>query len=115
MERMMVDFPAPLAPIKHTASRAPTSRSIPLSTFAAPRDACRPVTSSTIGRLSEIGFDHNWIDLHLLGRALADQFAIAEHDDLVRQLHNDPHIVFDQYDRGPGAIEIFHDLRHPFD
>ncbi len=48
---------------------------------------------------AEIGGDHLRIGLDLGGRALRDLAPVIEHDDVVRNAHDDAHVVLDQKDR----------------
>src|SRR6476660_4389718 len=58
-----------------------------------------PLPWSSSVRLSEIRADHIGIRADLLRRAVADLLAVVEHDDAIRDVHHDPHVVLDQHDR----------------
>ena len=49
---------------------------------------------------AEIGGDDLRIVAHLRRRAVGDLDAVVEHDDMVGNLHHDRHVVLDQQDRG---------------
>ena len=63
---------------------------------------CSDVRLARLGRLdlvrrgAEVGRDHGGIALDLLRRALGDLLAEVEHDDAVRDRHDQLHVVLDQ-------------------
>src|SRR5271166_4825588 len=90
----VVVLPAPLRPTSVTTSPCLTSRSTPCSTWLSSYQALRPRTSSIDA--TEVRVDDGAIIVHLLVRPLADDLAILQDDDVVREPLNDVHVVLDE-------------------
>src|SRR3972149_11254518 len=66
-------------------------------------------------RLAEIGLDHAWVGLDLVGRALRDLLPHVEHRHAVGDVHDDPHVVLDEDDgRAPFLVDVEGEARHVF-
>src|SRR5438309_5155171 len=48
------------------------------------------------GGLPEVGLDHPRVPPDLIGRALGDFLAVVEDGHVVRDAHDDPHLVLDE-------------------
>ena len=59
---------------------------------------------------TEIGVDHVLVPADRIRRALGKDAAVAEHDDLWRDLEHDVHVVLDEHDGDPLALPEFADL-----
>ena len=111
----VVVLPAPFAPIRHTSSPSPTSRSMPLHRLdaavgdlrararraaarSAPRHAARLAGSATTSppRYAAITFGSFCTSR---GGAFGDLLAVVEHQHAVAHAHHQLHVVLDQQDR----------------
>src|SRR5262249_40933873 len=86
--RMVVDLPAPLAPINATISPSPTSRLMPCSAWMRPYNRVMSSISSSIRRHPQVGRDHLRVVAHLGRRTLGDLLAELQHHDAVGDLHD---------------------------
>src|ERR1700679_1330847 len=75
---------------------------MPLSTSMRPYALCRSSTSSTLHHLraglAEIGLMDDRVLAHLGRRPSGKEPAAVQHDDMVRDLHDELHVVLDQND-----------------
>ncbi len=58
----------------------------------------------------QIGVDDVLVGAHLVGGAFGDLAAVIEHDDPVRDIHDDAHVVFDEDDGGAEFIVDVEDV-----
>src|SRR5712691_8957730 len=100
-QRSTVVLPAPLRPTSVTSSPPPTRNDTFRTACASPYQAERSVTSRArlAMRLSEVGDDDRGILTDCRVRALRDDPALLQHDDLVGELGDDAHVVFHEHDR----------------
>src|SRR3954468_11236192 len=106
MARIVVVFPAPLAPSSTTTSPSSTRRSRPRSTCTGPYAASSPSTSSrvviatpSLSSAPEVGLDDALVVLHHSRGAFGDLASEVEDDDLVGDAHHELHVMFDEQDR----------------
>src|SRR3954471_6100166 len=92
-------LPAPLGPTTHTSSPRSTCNDTSHSAGAAPYAACT-FTTSSMGRLSQVGTHHIGVAHHFARLSLRDQLAVVQHHDAVRQRHHRAHHVLDEDDGG---------------
>src|SRR5690606_13700975 len=95
IEFISVDLPAPLGPSRQTISPLFRSRSTSCSICAGPIQVSSDRTSS-MGAFSKIRIQNQRVVAHVFGRAFADQAAVVQDADVMRQAHDDAHIMFDQ-------------------
>src|SRR5271155_5868082 len=110
----MIDFsvvvlPAPFRPSRVTTSPSRTSRSTPWRICDSLYQACRPLTSSTVGARAagvraraasamphpEIGLLHVFVLRHLAIIALRKHASACQHGDAMRQIGDHLEIVLD--------------------
>src|SRR5664280_3654941 len=60
-------------------------------------------------RGSQIRFDHARVVRDFLWRALGDLLAVAHADDLLRDRHDDAHVVLDDEDRDAALVDLADD------
>src|SRR5437764_10959695 len=84
MTLISVLLPAPLGPTTHTSSPRSTCSDTSHSAGAAPYAACT-FTTSSMGRLSQVGTHHLGVAHHFARLSLRDQLAVVQHHDAVRQ------------------------------
>src|SRR5689334_23231285 len=101
--RMVVDFPAPLAPIRATISPSPTVRLMPCRAWMRPYINVTSFSSSSIGRHSQVRRDHSRVVPHLGGRPLSDLLAELQHHDPVGHTHDQAHVVLDEQHGHPAV------------
>ena len=54
-----------------------------------------------------------WLAADFVGRAVADLAPVVQHDDAVRDVHHDSHVVLDQHDGRPEfVVDVEHEARH---
>src|SRR5829696_6142863 len=99
-----VDLPAPFDPRSDTICPRSTDSVTSASAATAPYRADRPEISSMCGLVAQIGGDHGGGAPDFGGRALADLFAVIEHDDAVACGHDHAHVVLDQQHRNGVVI-----------
>src|SRR5690349_11193444 len=97
--RMVVDLPAPFAPMSATISPWSTVRLIPCRAWIRPYRSVMLSISSSIGRYPQVGGDHLRIVADLRGRTLGDLLAELQHHDPVAHPHDQAHVVLDEQDR----------------
>src|SRR3954469_21747206 len=97
MARSVVVLPAPLRPMTQTASPAATVSDTPCRMWLRPYQALRSRTSSiALDRLAEIDAPHLLVRADVVGRALGEEPAVVQHQDAVRDAHDELHPVLDK-------------------
>src|SRR5215468_3475739 len=94
MLSMVVVFPAPLRPTRHTVSASPTRRAMSRSTWAGPRKVLRRDTSSMAVRAQHVGGDLLVI-ADFLGGAVGEDGALVHGYDARAVGEDHVHIVLD--------------------
>src|SRR3954451_19170524 len=94
--RIVVDLPAPFAPIRATISPSPTVRLMPCRAWMRPYSSVTLSSSSSIGGHSQVRGDDRRIVPHLGGCPLGDLLAELQHHDPVGHTHHQAHVVLDQ-------------------
>src|SRR3954447_23649262 len=79
MARMVVDLPAPFAPIRATISPSSTVSEMPCSAWIRPYRRLTSSSSSNIVRYPQVGRDHLRVVPHLGGQPLGDLLAELQH------------------------------------
>src|SRR5882762_4475442 len=74
------------------------------------RRSDRPRAGPPSGALPEIRLDDPGTRAHFLGRAFGDLLTVIQHDDALRDLHDDFHVVFDEEDRDSLAADVLDEL-----
>src|SRR5882762_1615996 len=95
MLSMVVVFPAPFRPTRHTASRLPTLSDTRRRICAGPRQVSMASTSS-MGGPEQVG-RHCFVPPDLVGRAARQDVALVHRHDPVRVLEDDVHVVLDDH------------------
>src|SRR6266511_2439926 len=104
--RIVVDLPAPFAPIRATTSPSSTWRLMPCRARIRPYSRVMLSISSSIGRHPQVSGDHLRVVADLRGRTLGDLLAELQHDDTLRHTHDQPHVVLDEQDRDTGLADL---------
>src|SRR5215217_5154310 len=108
--RSVVVLPAPLRPMTQTASPAATVSDTPCRMWLRPYQAlrARPTTSArtrrcgastssiALDRLPEIDAPHLLVRADVVGRALGEEPSVMQHEDAVRDAHDELHAVLDE-------------------
>src|SRR5262249_52063955 len=106
MLSMVVVFPAPLRPTRHTDSPSWTAREMSSSTWAGPRKVLTREGSSTaslpVGLLPEEVGRHLLVAPDLVGRAVGEDAALVHGDDARAVREHHVHVVLDDH-RGDAA------------
>src|SRR5689334_19366094 len=64
-------------------------------------------------RDAEIRVDHGLVGADLVRPPVADLAPVVEHDDAIRDVHDDTHVVLDQHDRGAVLlVHVEHEAAH---
>src|SRR5436190_2017347 len=103
---MVVDFPAPLAPMRATISPSLTSRLIPWRAWIRPYSSVILSISSSIGRYPQVGGDHLRIVPDLGRRPFGDLPAELQYHDPVAHPHDQPHVVLDEQHRHALVVDL---------
>src|ERR1700754_1835663 len=106
MARIVVDLPAPFAPINATISPSPTVRLMPCKASIRPYASVMLSSSSSIGGNPQIRGDDLRVVPHLGRRPFGDLLAELEHHDPVGDAHDQAHVVLDQQHRHPGVADL---------
>src|SRR5215210_92681 len=97
IERSVVVLPAPLRPMTQTTSPAATVSDTPCRMWLRPYQALRSRTSSiALNRLAEIDAPHLLVRADVVGSALGEEPSVMQHQDAVRDAHDELHAVLDE-------------------
>src|SRR5215468_4223346 len=105
MLSMVVVFPAPLRPTRHTVSASPTLSPRSRRTWAGPRKVLRPVTSSMTIRPQHVGGDLLVVP-DLVRRAVGQDGALVHGHDARTVREDHVHVVLD--DDGGDPLRAHH-------
>src|SRR3990170_363249 len=112
--RRSVVFPAPLAPMIVTISPVPTCIVTFLSTFSLPYPDSTFLILSLRFSLDfpQVHPDHLPVPLDGKGTVLGDFLPVAEHHDLIRDVHDERHVVLHEQDGDPPVADLGDPLAH---
>src|SRR3990172_2444532 len=112
--RRSVVFPAPLAPMIVTISPVPTCIVTFLSTFSLPYpDSTFLILSMRFSLdFPQVHPDHLPVPLDGKGTVLGDFLPVAEHHDLIRDVHDERHVVLHEQDGDPPVADLGDPLAH---
>src|SRR3972149_5264729 len=112
--RRSVVFPAPLAPMIVTISPVPTCIVTFLSTFSLPYpDSTFLILSMRFSLdFPQVHPDHLPVPLAGKGTVLGDFLPVAEHHDLIRDVHDERHVVLHEQDGDPPVADLGDPLAH---
>src|SRR5689334_16116103 len=99
MARIVVDFPAPFAPMRATISPSSTCRLIPCRAWMRPYSRVMLSISSSIGRYPQVRCDHLRVVPHLGGGTLGDLLSELQDHQPVAHAHDQAHVVLDEQHR----------------
>src|SRR5665648_104535 len=105
---MRVDLPAPFAPTILTIKPSSTCSVTSCRALKAEYWTLRFSTLSSVFLLPQISVEDRWVLRDLLGSTLGDQGAEVQHDDAVRETHDDLHDVLHHQKGHPPLVQFPH-------